>query len=164
QARLAQLVGDERTDELEKALARVETFHAEAQKRFPREPLRTSLAGALFEVGRGLYNAGRIEGAVKMLERSLAIEPRPEVYERGATYPELLAFLVPRGERGEALDAYHRALGRGAISEYLKVYCSLWIINLDRRSGQPEDPLAAQFLASVNGARWYHELTRWASG
>src|SRR5207247_4172804 len=35
QMRLAQPVGDERTDELEKALARVETFHAEAEKRFP---------------------------------------------------------------------------------------------------------------------------------
>src|SRR5207249_3717387 len=50
QVRMAQLVGDERTDELEKGLEKVEAFHAEARKRFPNQPLQTSLAGALFEV------------------------------------------------------------------------------------------------------------------
>jgi tetratricopeptide (TPR) repeat protein len=283
QARLFQLVGDERTDELEAYMKKVEAFHAEARKRFAAEPLHTSLAGALFEVGRGYYNAGRVDGAVRYLQRSLAIEPTPyaaeqlatieikrdrgpeakalldvalgqvsvrlrgaqQTYwlaklhrslgdtldglgdprgaeearrsslaawlvllsqrqgplgadelseaelergkllyqlgerdraiaaferaidvgsERGSTYADVLSFLVPRGERGEALDAFHRVLGRGGISEYLKVYCSLWIVDLDRRSGEAEDPLARTFLESVDGGKWYHDLARWATG
>jgi hypothetical protein len=62
------------------------------------------------------------------------------------------------------LDAYHRVLGRGQISEYLKVYCSLWVLDLDRRSGEAQDPLAQSFLAGVHGAKWYAELARWATG
>ena len=45
--------------ELEPQLKKVEAFHAAAQKQFPGEPIHPSLAGALFEVGRGYYNAGQ---------------------------------------------------------------------------------------------------------
>lgn len=286
QKRLFQLVSDEKTDELEAELQRVEKVHADAAKRYPNQPLHISVAGALFEVGRGYYNAGRVDEAVRSYERSLALEPTVPVLEelgvvalkrgdaqkalglfdralslasaadrkeflywraklgrgegdahelagaaaeaekarrqavqdfelldrmishgnlnseeavelaevdiergkvlyevgdrvaatasferaidaapdRGATYAEVLAFLVPRGEREEALDAYHRALGRQEVSEYLKVYCTLWITDLDRRAGEPEDPLARAFLESIEGGKWYHELARWASG
>jgi tetratricopeptide (TPR) repeat protein len=282
QIHLAQLVSDDKTDELEATLHKVEEFHQAAQRRFPRDPLKINLAGAFIEVGRGYYNAGRVEDAVSFLKRSIAVEPtlfaleqlavievkrgngaaaltyyqradaltrggdhQQDVYwraklrrgvadayeltgdyraaasarrqsvegwasllvshrqqlppeeraefelelgktlyllgerdkaitafegaidaepDRAATYADVMAFLVPRGEREEAVDAYHRALGRAEVSEYLKVYCSLWILDLDRRAGQPEDPLATAFLASVDGDKWYHELARWATG
>ncbi len=279
--RLFALVSDENLDvaQLEPQLKKVEAFHAAAQKQFPGEPLHPSLAGALFEVGRGYFNAGRLKQAMDYFEQSVAIEPQAtalqqmgqirlkkgeakeaialferaiavpkgekpdeifwraklrrdlgDAYElagdksaaqtarqaaladwdtlttmgvllndgkaeagveraklwyqlgdrdqalanfeaaidaapdRGGTYADVIAFLVPRGELDEALDAYHRALGRNEVSEYLKVYCSLWIVDLARRAKQPVDPLASSFLQSTNGGKWYDDLVRWATG
>ncbi|MDB4967442.1 MAG: hypothetical protein JWN44_3131 [Myxococcales bacterium] len=279
--RLFALGSDEKLDvsQLEPQLKKVEAFHAAAQKQFPGEPLKPSLAGALFEVGRGYYNAGHLPKAMEFLERSVATEPSAtalelmgqirvkksepkeaiplferaiavrksdkaeEVYwsgrlrrnmgdafealgdaaaaetsrkaamadwdhmiasgnltqegkaetgvekaklwyllgdrdqalaafgaaidvapDRGSTYADVIAFLVPRGELDEALDAYHRALGRNEVSEYLKVYCSLWIVDLARRAKQPIDPLASSFLQSTDGGKWYDDLARWATG
>lgn len=281
QARLFQMASDENLDVrgLEPQLTKVRIFHEEAERRFPDRPLRPSLGGAIYEVGRGYYNAGRLEDARRTLERSLAsgpnvpalellgqislkkgeavqavalfakaaaVMPRSDQAERlftqariqrqlgdaseaagnpsaaetarksalddwealsalgltpegsaeagierakllyalgdrdaslralekaidvapdrGSTYADSIAFLVARGELEEALDAYHRALGRAEVTEYLKVYCSLWIIDLARRAGQPEDPLAAAFLKSTDGTKWYDDLARWATG
>jgi tetratricopeptide (TPR) repeat protein len=264
--------------ELETQLKKVEAFHGAAQKQFPGEPLHPSLAGALFEVGRGYYNVGRLHKAMEYLERSVGVEPsataleqmgqirlkqgeakeaialferavalpkserseeilwrahlrhdlgdafealgdaasaetarkgaiadwdaltnigltadgkveaaieRAKLYyqlgdrdealsqfelaidaapDRAGTYADVIAFLVPRGELDEALDAYHRALGRNEVTEYLKVYCSLWIVDLARRAKQPVDPLASSYLASMDGGKWYDDLARWATG
>jgi tetratricopeptide (TPR) repeat protein len=90
-----------------------------------------------------------------------AIDAAPD---RGGTYADVIAFLVPRGELDEALDAYHRALGRNEVTEYLKVYCSLWIVDLAKRAKQPADPLASSFLQSTDGGKWYDDLARWATG
>ena len=76
----------------------------------------------------------------------------------------MLAFLIPRGEREECLDTFHRALGHAGVSEYLKVYFSLWMTDLDRRTGHSEDLLAHHFLESTDGPRWHHALARWAAG
>ena len=278
--RLFALGSDEHIDvtALEPQLEKVEAFHAAAHKQFPGEPLHPSLAGALFEVGRGYYNAGRLGKAMEFLERSVGTEPSAtalelmgqirlkkgepkeavallergiavpkgdraeEVYwrarlrrgigdahdaggdagaaeiarkaaladwdvltglgltavgkaeagveraklyyqlgdrdqalasfgaaidaapDRGSTYADVIAFLVPRGELDEALDAYHRALGRNEVTDYLKVYCSLWIVDLARRAKQPIDPLASSYLQSTDGGKWYDDLARWATG
>jgi tetratricopeptide (TPR) repeat protein len=279
--RLFALVSDEQPDlaQLEPQLKKVEAFHAAAQKQFPGEPLKPTMAGALFEVGRGYFNAGHTQKAMEYFERSIAVEPqaltleqmatiklkkgeakeaaslferaiavpksekveqvywtaklrrelgdayeaagdaaaaetarkaaladwdqlgqigtlsadgraesgieRAKLYyqlgdrdqsianfesaidaapDRGGTYADVIAFLVPRGELDEALDAYHRALGRNEVTEYLKVYCSLWIVDLARRAKQPVDPLASSYLASTDGGKWYDDLARWATG
>ena len=72
--RLFQLVSDENLNvaQLEPQLKKVEAFHAAAQKQFPGEPLHPSMAGALFEVGRGYFNVGRLAEAMEYLERSIA--------------------------------------------------------------------------------------------
>jgi tetratricopeptide (TPR) repeat protein len=280
QMRLQQIVSDENMDvrELETSLKKVERFHAEHARRFADKPLHPSMAEALFEVGRGYYNVGRLKDAERYLSRSLditrtpyALEQLAQIYakkgdgpkalplydeaeklpkgdnpnqlywrarlrrqiadakdgsndaagavesrkaaladwdvllaagldpdhqaevlleeaklyyqlddrdtaletfakaidaapDRGTTYADAIAFLVARGELEEALDAYHRALGRNEVTDYLKVYCSLWIVDLARRSGQPEDPLAAAYLKSTDGGKWYDDLARWATG
>ncbi len=280
QARLFQVVTEENLDvsKLPAELARVEAFHAEAATRFAQQPLQPGLAGAIFEVGRGYYNAGRITEAEKYLTRSIELDPslpalelaatvrqkrgdpqraavllerainlgrgpkEEQLYrraklrrlqgdaieaagdtavaeqtrrgavedwdvlidlglqkefaaeallergkvlyqlgarsesltslnraidalpDRGSTYADIIAFLIPRGELAEALDAYHRALGRTEVTDYLKVYCSLWIVDLARRSGQPEDPLALAYLRAADGGKWFHDLARWATG
>jgi tetratricopeptide (TPR) repeat protein len=282
--RLFQLVNSNGGDDgvniaaLAPRLSEVEAFHAAAAKQFPGEPLRPSLAGALFEVGRGYFNVGKVDKAMEYLDRSVGIEPSAtalelmgqirfkkgeskeavalfergiaipkgdrgeEVYwrarlrrnmgdafdaagdtagaetarkaaiadwdvmtnlgltpegraeagieraklfyqlgdrdaalqsfeaaidampDRATTYADVIAFLIPRGELDEALDAYHRALGRNEVTEYLKVYCSLWIVDLAERAHQPVDPLASSYLQSMDGNRWYDDLARWATG
>ncbi|HEX6838681.1 MAG TPA: tetratricopeptide repeat protein, partial [Polyangia bacterium] len=279
--RLFALVSTENPDfsQVEPALKKVEEFHAAAQKQFPGETIHPTMAGALFQVGRGYFNAGRMDKAMDYLERSVATEPSAtaleqmgqiklkkgdgksaialferaiavpkserveEVYwrakirreladaeetageasaaetsrkaaladwdqlaqigtlstdgkaesgmeraklwyqlgdrdqsianfeaasdaapDRGVTYADVIAFLVPRGELDEALDAYHRALGRNEVTEYLKVYCSLWIVDLAKRAKAPADPLASSYLSSTDGGKWYDDLARWATG
>lgn len=117
------------------------------------------IAEAELERGKLLYLLGQREAALLAFERAVDTAP-----SRGPTYVDLLAFLVPRGEREEALDAYHRALGRTEVSEDLKVYCSLWMIDLDRRAGEPEDPLAHAFLAGQRGGQWQSWLAQWMLG
>ena len=282
QARLMQVVSDENLNlgELDTQLKKVEAFHAQVEKRFPDKHLRPSMADALFEVGRGYYNAGHLKDAQHYLERSIALQPTPQSLEldaqirlkkgdgkeaaalfdratnlpelnldkgnqlwwraklrrqmadalevasdaegattvrkaaladwdvligygltpealaesglekakllyqngereasldsfqkaidaapdRGSTYADVIAWLVARGELEEALDAYHRALGRNEVTDYLKVYCSLWIVDLARRAGEPADPLATAYLQSTDGGKWYDDLARWATG
>ena len=136
----------------------------------PRSPTGIALASQASLTNEGKAEAG-IERA-KLLyqlgdrDQSLAnfeaaIDAAPD---RGGTYADVIAFLVPRGELDEALDAYHRALGRNEVTDYLKVYCSLWIVDLARRAKQPVDPLASSYLQSTDGGKWYDDLARWATG
>jgi tetratricopeptide (TPR) repeat protein len=117
------------------------------------------VAEAELERGKIQYLLGEHDRAIASLERAIDADP-----ERQSTYADVLTFLIPRGELDEALDAYHRVLGRSSISEYIKIYCSLWVLDLGRRAGQPEDPLVRGFLDGVNGGKWEHELARWATG
>jgi tetratricopeptide (TPR) repeat protein len=116
-------------------------------------------AEAGVERAKLFYEMGDRDQALASLEGAIDAAP-----DRGGTYADGIAFLVPRGELEEALDAYHRALGRNEVSEYLKVYCSLWIVDLARRAGQPIDPLAQAYLTSMDGGKWYDDLARWATG
>jgi tetratricopeptide (TPR) repeat protein len=120
---------------------------------------REVLAESYIEEGKLLYQLGEREQSLEALRRGIDTAP-----EAGSSYADVIAFLVPRGELDEALDAYHRALGRNEVTDYLKVYCSLWIVDLARRAGQPEDPLALAYLRSADGAKWYDDLARWATG
>ena len=281
ESRLFQVVTEEDLDVsgLPEALARVEAFHAEATKRFPSQPLDPGVSGAVFQVGRGYFNAGHIAEAEKYLQRSIDLAPsrdalellaqlrlkrndpqraavlverainmgtgakEEQLYRRaklrrlladaieaagetsaaaqtrrgavedwdvlldlglqqkefaaeallergkllyqlgdreeglhslaraidtlpdhGSSYADVIAFLIPRAELSDALDAYHRALGRPEVTDYLKVYCSLWIVDLAHRAGQPEDPLALAYLRSADGGKWFDDLARWATG
>lgn len=291
--RLSELVSAERTQELSTALSQIEAYYQRMRKEFPESSAALGMAVALAEVGRGYYNAGRIEEARQYLQRSIDAEPNPGALEllgvlelrrehfresaatleraravyqaskqgdavskelfqarigrlisealsgvpdadrarevrtrslraferlldlnrlsperaaevelergrllydggdrepalesfRHATelvpsddarkdkdqgpsqiFVDLLAFLVQRGEVDEALDVYHRAIGRARLSESMKVYCSLWIADLLERSKQQPDPLAKAFLSSVQGGKWHADLARWAVG
>jgi tetratricopeptide (TPR) repeat protein len=111
------------------------------------------------EKAKLLYQLGERDEAMAAFAKAIDAIP-----DRGNTYADVIAFLVPRGELEEALDAYHRALGRSEVIDYLKVYCSLWVIDLGRRAKQPDDPLASAYLQSTDGAKWYDDLARWATG
>ena len=87
-----------------------------------------------------------------------------------------IAFLVQNGETDAAISIYHRAIARPnrAVSEYVKVYTSLWVLDLSRRSNKVADGTAEAYLRTLDqrhpelrphrGASWYRQLARYAVG
>ncbi len=128
-------------------------------------------AEATFEVGRLYYLLGkRAEGIQKLGE---AVEQNEG---RSQTYIDALAFLVQQGESEAALEIYRRALARPSrsVTEYFKVYSSLWILDLTRRSSSVPDATALAYLRSLDtrklhlrprrDAAWYVPLARYMVG
>jgi tetratricopeptide (TPR) repeat protein len=108
---------------------------------------------------RVLYYLGSVREAIRSLEQAIDLDK-----EESSIYADAIAFLLTRGHYEPALDAFHRALGRDEISEYFKVYTSLWIIDFSKIRKVAPPPLALEYLASREGSRWYHELARYRSG
>ena len=131
----------------------------------------TESAEATVEVGRLLYLLGRHAEALQKFDEAIEQDA-----DRDQTYIDVVAFLVQSGETEAALSVYHRALGRPgrAVSEYVKVYTSLWVLDLSRRSNKAPDSKAESYLSTLDqrhgdlrphrGATWYHLLARYAVG
>jgi tetratricopeptide (TPR) repeat protein len=96
--------------------------------------------------------------------------------DRDQSYIDMIAFLVQNGESDAAISIYHRAIARPnrAVSEYVKVYTSLWVLDLSRRSNKVADGTAETYLRTLDqrhpelrphrGALWYRQLARYAVG
>ena len=131
----------------------------------------SSSAEATFEVGRLYYLLGRRDEGLRKLDEAIAQDE-----DRDQTYLDSIAFLVQRGEGEAALDIYRRASSRPerSVSEYVKVYASLWIADLTRRSSNAPDAGAINYLRAIadrkillrppHAAPWYGELARYAVG
>ncbi len=136
-----------------------------------RNQRRTPAAEARVEVGRLYYVMGRQEEGLQKLSEAVALDD-----SRDQTYTDALSFLVQRGELEAAIDIFRRAISRSgdSVSEYVKVYASLWIQDLSRRSGHAPDPSAQAYLnfiahrkLSLRPSRtsaWYRQLARFAIG
>jgi tetratricopeptide (TPR) repeat protein len=131
----------------------------------------TDAAEATVEVGKLLYLLGRRNEALQRFDD--AIE---EDDDRDQSYIDIVAFLVQAGETDAALSIYHRALARPgrSVSEYVKIYTSLWVLDLSRRTNHAPDPKAESYLRSLDqrhgelrprrGAAWSRLLGRYAVG
>lgn len=175
QARLSYLLGNacELTAHPEEA-RKAWSAAARGWERLMLEQIRrknlSSSAEATFEVGRLYYLLGRREEGLRKLDEAIAQDE-----ERDQSYLDAIAFLVQRGETDAALDIFRRALAKNgrSVSEYVKVYASLWIIDLTRRSAQVPDAGALGYLRGIAGrkvvlrparaAGWYAELARYAT-
>ena len=102
---------------------------------------------------------GQTKEALRSIERAVDSDST-----ESSTYANAISFLLLGGHYDEALDAYHRALGRRETTEYFKIYTSMWILEFGGMKKRAEDPLALEFLASRAGRRWYHTLAAWRSG
>lgn len=118
-------------------------------------------AEVLYHVGWLFWQAGQPRIAVQSFNAALDEAP-----ERSSTYVDVISFLVMRGYFEDALDAYHRALARSEISEYLKAYCTFWILDLGQRlKVDPERlGLAEVYLRHLKGDQWFHHLARFLRG
>jgi tetratricopeptide (TPR) repeat protein len=128
-------------------------------------------AEAAVEMGRLLYVLGRHAEGLQKFEEAIEADP-----DRDQTYIDVIAFLVQNGEADTALAVHHRALARPgrAVSEYVKVYTSLWVLDLSRRTGKLADAKADGYLRTLDrrhgelrprrGSTWYRLLARYATG
>ncbi len=91
-------------------------------------------------------------------------EALSEAPNNGGNHADLVAFLVNHGAYEAARDVYLDALGNEKITQYFKIYMSLWILAEASRSDQEPDPHASSFLKAQSSAQWSAELARYASG
>ncbi|HVZ72559.1 MAG TPA: hypothetical protein VHJ20_09305 [Polyangia bacterium] len=130
-----------------------------------------SSAEATVEVGRLLYLLGRHAEAIQKFDEALDQDA-----DRDQTYIDTVAFLVQNGEAEAAVSIYRRGLARPsrAVSEYVKVYTSMWILDLTRRTNKASDTFAEGYLRTLEqrhgelrprrSAAWYHVLARFVVG
>jgi tetratricopeptide (TPR) repeat protein len=176
QSKLARNLGNalEAAGEIDHA-RRAWTISLRGWERLMVEHLRrktlTASSEATLEVGRLYYLLGKqTDGIQKFGE---AIEQNEG---RDQSYIDTLAFLVQRGETDAALDVYRRAMGKPSrtVSEYVKIYASLWIMDLTRRAGRAPDQAAEDYLRALDARRvhlrpprasaWYLQLAKFAIG
>lgn len=111
------------------------------------------------DMGRSMWALGDAGKAVELTMQALDHAPDSEELAANA-----VAFLILAGRYRDALDALHGCLASPTISEYHKVYMSLWIVGEARRLGEPRDPLADDYLANRRGDVWYEQLAQLAAG
>ena len=80
------------------------------------------------------------------------------------TYADPLLFLVSHGHYGAAHTIYRLAVARPELGESLKLYFSLWMLELAQRQGHGPDPDVVEFLRSYHGDKWEEQLALHAQG
>lgn len=128
------------------------------RKRAPGMP-GSYLAETWLESGKLSWHLADKDGALNAFAEAVDANP-----EGASVHAEIVAFLVIRGQYDRALEVYHAALSSHGVSDYFKVYMSLWLIAEARRQDRPPDPLAKAYLASREGRLWHDALARYASG
>jgi tetratricopeptide (TPR) repeat protein len=125
------------------------------QYEVPEEPK----AEVLIELGKLELQLGQADEAVGHFFEALAASP-----DNGSNHADLVAFLVNHEAFDAARDVFLDALGNTNISQYFKIYMSLWIQAEARSTGRPPDPHAAEFLEQRSSTQWSAELARYAAG
>ncbi len=136
-----------------------------------RRKTASAAAEAEIEVGKILYVLGRHAEALQAFDEALEQDG-----DRDQSYIDTVAFLVQNGETDAAVAIYRRGLTRPSrsVSEYVRVYTSLWIYDLTRRTNKTPDPVAEAYLRTLDerhgdlrprrGAAWTHVLARFETG
>ena len=119
---------------------------------------RTVAAERLLDSGRAMFWMGDPNPAIDLVMRAVDVDADTADISAGA-----VAFLIEAGRYRDAIDAYHRGLGAN-LSDFYKIYMSLWIAGEAKRLGEPLDRLAADYLGSRQGDTWYELLARAATG
>jgi tetratricopeptide (TPR) repeat protein len=120
---------------------------------------RSVAAERELDMGRAMWWLGDPAKAVDLAMQALDHDSESEELATSA-----VAFLLEVGRYRDAVDAFHRSLGESAISEYHKIYMSLWVVGAAIRAGEPRDRLASEYLATRKGDAWAERLARMASG
>ena len=111
------------------------------------------------ERGRVLFALGHTDLAMTDFRSAASVAP-----ERPSTFVEPIMLLSTYGQYGPALELYGRAIIEDAVSEDLKLYLSLWILELGDRTQSGQDPRAEKFVAEFKGEGWTGKLAAHARG
>jgi tetratricopeptide (TPR) repeat protein len=126
----------------------------------PHEGSNPDIALGLVEMAHLQSDVGDDGQAVQFFDAAIEADPTSE------RLADFVAYMWSHGNYDEALDACHRAVGRGEVSDYFKVYTSLWMWNAARIKGLEPDRIVAEYLgkAAHQSNRWYYDLARYATG
>lgn len=114
---------------------------------------------AWIEMGKLDFHLGNRDEAIEHFFRATRAAPN-----NSSDQADLVAFLVNHGAFEEARDIYLDALGNDHISQYFKIYMSLWILAEARNTAREPDPHASRFLQERDSKQWSAELARYAAG
>jgi tetratricopeptide (TPR) repeat protein len=120
---------------------------------------RTVAAERLLDSGRAMWFLGDSGRAVDLVLEAIDVDP-----DAAATCADAVAFLLEVGRAVDAADALHRGLSSSGISEFYKVYMSLWVLADAHRRGEPRDRQGYEYLSSRHGDLWYEQLAEAATG
>ncbi len=102
--RMSFYASTDRPDAAAQYLSELETFHADAAKRWPNAPLEHGLADAYATMGRGMLSQGDVKAAVGYFDQSL------DERESFGALEQLGTLHLKRGDPTRALEYYDRAL------------------------------------------------------
>jgi pentatricopeptide repeat protein len=91
----------------------------------------------------------------------LAIRLDPD---RSETYGTIISFLVVNGRLDDAVEFYRLSYNQDRIRAMWKIYYSLWVEGLARRTGKGSVDLAKGYLESSNGESWQDHLAKFFCG
>jgi tetratricopeptide (TPR) repeat protein len=120
---------------------------------------RRFLAESLVERGKILWRLAAREQANAAFHAAVDADP-------GGTsiHADIVAFLLNEGAMAASFDAYLAGLAGPEVSDYYKVYMSLWLMAEALRRGEPPPARAQALLAGRTSHLWHDQLARLATG
>ncbi len=112
-------------------------------------------------IRRGIikHRLGDLTGSQAAFLLAIRLDP-----DRAETYGTLLSFLVVNNRLSDAVEIYRRAYNQDRIKAMWKIYYSLWVEGLSRRTGKGSIELAKGYLESSNGDTWQDDLAKYFCG
>lgn len=99
----------------EAMLESIEDFHRRARQAWPQRPIEPTLANAWLTVALAMYQAGSIDPAQKLLDRTIGVEPQPGAFV-------LLATIALRRGEFESARAWLAKLDKLSFEDQLDRY------------------------------------------
>ncbi len=116
-------------------------------------------AEAQIEMGKLEFLQGNREVAINYFFRSLS-----SPHLNASSHADIASFLLLRNAYAFALEIYLDALGNSSVSNYYKIYMSLWILAESKHLHQEPESHALAYLQSREGSLWSEELAQYAVG
>jgi tetratricopeptide (TPR) repeat protein len=106
-----------------------------------------------------LHQLGKKDASQEAFRLAIRLDP-----DRAETYGTIISFLVVHGRLDDAVEFYRLSYNQDRIRAMWKIYYSLWIEGLSRRTGKGSVDLAKGYLESSNGESWQDHLAKFFCG
>jgi tetratricopeptide (TPR) repeat protein len=113
----------------------------------------------LVERSRVLFYLGESELAMNDFRAAASITP-----DFALVYAEPMLFACGHGFYDQALEIFELAIGNQGIDPSLRLYFSMWMVDLAQRQGFPAPNSATAYLEKYKGEGWHKALAAHARG